>query len=234
VAELEWLGVLRHGESVGNIAADAAEAAGAEMIDINLPDLDVPLSELGERQATLVGEWLAGVTVPTAVLASPYRRALHTAHLVAARLPGPPSVRVDDRLRDRELGILDRLTSVGVASRLPDEAARRRYLGKFLYRPPGGESWADVALRLRSVLADVRAGYPRGRLLLVSHEAVVLLLRYLIDELTIPELLELAARPLANASLTSWQPAGGRLRLASFDDDTALRRATAASRQRNV
>ena len=35
----------------------------------------------------------------------------------------------------------------------PDEAKRRDLLGKFYYRPPGGESWADVALRIRSVLA---------------------------------------------------------------------------------
>jgi 2,3-bisphosphoglycerate-dependent phosphoglycerate mutase len=234
VAELEWLGVLRHGESVGNIAADVAEAAGADVIDIDLPDMDVPLSDLGERQATLVGGWLAGMRAPTVVLASPYRRALHTAQLVAAALPGPPPVRVDERLRDRELGVLDRLTSVGVAARLPDEAARRRFVGKFLYRPPGGESWADVALRLRSLLTDLPNGYPQGRALLVSHEAVVLLLRYLIEELTIPQLLELAVNPLANGSLTSWQPVDGRLRLATFDDDTALRQATADSRQQHV
>ena len=61
---------------------------------------------------------------------------------------------VDERLRDRELGILDALTAHGVDVRLPAEAARRRWLGKFYYRPPGGEAWTDVALRLRSFLRD--------------------------------------------------------------------------------
>jgi len=36
------------------------------------------------------------------------------------------------------------------------EAARRARLGKLYYRPPGGESWADVALRLRSFLSELR------------------------------------------------------------------------------
>jgi hypothetical protein len=31
-------------------------------------------------------------------------------------------------------------------------AAARAFLGKFWHRPPGGESWADVALRLRTFL----------------------------------------------------------------------------------
>jgi broad specificity phosphatase PhoE len=237
VAELAWLGVLRHGQSVGNLAADAAEAAGAHVIDIDLPDAEVPLSPLGEQQAVLIGGWLAGLPVPgdsVVVLASPYRRAWQTAGLVASALPAAPTVRLDERLRDRELGILDRLTSAGVAARLPDEQARRRFLGKFYHRPPGGESWADVALRLRSVLGDLRAQYPDGQVLLVAHEAVVFLLRYLIEQLTVPQLLQLAGQPLANASLTSWQRVDGRLQLASFDDDTALRRAMADSRQPNV
>ncbi len=64
-------------------------------------------------------------------------------------------VLTDERLRDRELGILDRLTRLGVKTRYPDEAERRLWLGKLYYRPPGGESWADVALRLRSILDEL-------------------------------------------------------------------------------
>jgi broad specificity phosphatase PhoE len=44
-----------HGESAGNVARDAAEAAGSTTIDIAGRDIDVPLSSLGERQSRALG-----------------------------------------------------------------------------------------------------------------------------------------------------------------------------------
>src|SRR5690348_11087506 len=178
--DVEWLGVIRHGESVGNVAAERAEASGSETVDIDLPDPLVPLSERGRGQADGVGRWLAGLPAderPDVVISSPYRRARETATIALAHLDGGVAVRVDERFRDRELGILDRLTSRGVAARQPSEDARRRYLGKFYYRPPGGESWADVALRLRSALGDCSG----RRVLIFAHEAVVHLIRYVVE-----------------------------------------------------
>ncbi|WP_165689046.1 histidine phosphatase family protein, partial [Mycobacteroides abscessus] len=94
--------------------------------------------------------------VPVALWVSPYLRAQQTIALALAAggLAEPPK-RVDERLRDRELGVLDRLTRTGVRNRFPEEEARRQWLGKYYHRPAGGESWADVMLRLRSVLVDV-------------------------------------------------------------------------------
>jgi 2,3-bisphosphoglycerate-dependent phosphoglycerate mutase len=225
VDELMWLGALRHGESLGNVAADLAEAAGADVVDIDLPDVAVPLSERGRDQAGVLGLHLGSWPVrdqPTAVVSSPYRRAVETAEIVATGLTLVEPVRQDERIRDRELGVIDRLTSAGVARRMPDEAARRRYLGKFYYRPPGGESWADVALRLRGALDDMRRRYPDGRVLLVCHEAVIFLLRYLIEDLTVDELLSGSGR-LANTGLSSWVRVDGTLRPERFDDDEAVR-----------
>jgi len=53
--EQKWpdvLWIVRHGESAGNVARDAAMEAGLAVIDIPLRDVDVPLSTLGERQAS--------------------------------------------------------------------------------------------------------------------------------------------------------------------------------------
>ena len=65
----------------------------------------------------------------------------------------------DERLRERDLGAFDRLTGSGIKEAFPEEAERRGAMGKLYYRPPGGESWTDVALRIRSVLSDIRADY---------------------------------------------------------------------------
>ena len=68
--------------------------------------------------------------------------------------------------------------------RHPEEAARRDRLGKFYYRPPGGESWTDVALRLRALLGDLRRDHEGRRVLLFGHDALVFLTRYLVEGLT--------------------------------------------------
>jgi broad specificity phosphatase PhoE len=220
MAELEWLGIVRHGESTGNVAAGLAETAGSELIDIPERDADVPLSQTGREQAVAVGRWLTGLPAdqrPEAVVVSPYLRTVQTAELALDGLD-LPMVR-DERLRDRELGVLDLLTSHGVRIRLAGEAARRQRLGKFYYRPPSGESWADVALRLRSLLGDLRRDHADGRVLLVGHEAVIFLLRYLVENLTEAELTEIAHdTSIANCSISSWRRGSdGSLSLVDFN-----------------
>lgn len=205
MAELAWLGAVRHGESTGNVAASLAETSGVELIDIPERDADVPLSDTGRTQATAVGRWLAALPQrPDVVVASPYLRTVQTAELVVGQT-GLRMVR-DERLRDRELGILDLLTAHGVQARLPAEAERRQRLGKFYYRPPGGESWADVALRLRSLLGDLRRDHADGRVLLVAHEATAFLLRYLLEGLTEAQVLSLTREyAVGNTSITTWR-----------------------------
>jgi len=225
MTELAWLGVLRHGQSSGNVAAEAAEAAGLDVIDILERDADVPLSDLGREQAEAVGRWftdLAESDRPEVAVVSPYLRTRQTADLALAEL-GIPTV-VDERLRDRELGVLDLLTAGGVTNRLPDEAVRRRRLGKFYYRPPGGESWADVLLRLRSLLRDLRADHPDGRVLLVGHEAIVLLVRYLVEALSEAELMDVVrVTTVANCSISVWRRTGDVLRPSVFNHVEHLR-----------
>ncbi|ROS26058.1 histidine phosphatase family protein [Cellulomonas sp. PhB150] len=214
--------LVRHGESVGNLAAAAAERAGADVLEIETRDADTPLSERGTAQARALGAWLAAVPRaerPDVVWCSPYLRARQTAAaaLDAAGVDVP--VRLDERLRDRELGITDRLTSRGIAHLFPDEAARRALLGKFYYRPPGGESWADVALRLRSFLADTERREDGRRVLVVTHDAVVALVRYVLEGLTEEGLFELVrAHGVRNASVSIIDRADEGWRTSSFDD----------------
>jgi len=220
--ELVWLGVIRHGESDGNIAAKRAEAAGAEIVDIDIGDADVPLTATGREQAAAIGRWLDTLPSgerPEIVVTSPYRRAQETAEVAVASAAGTYRLLVDERLRDRELGVLDRLTRQGVAARMPEEAERRRRLGRIYYRPPGGESWADVALRLRAVLGDLRRDHRDRRVLLVTHEAVTYILRYLVEGLTLAELVELSGGyGLDNGSLTAWARSDGTLKLVCCND----------------
>jgi broad specificity phosphatase PhoE len=224
--QLQWLAVVRHGQSTGNVTAEEAEVGGLEVIDIPERDADVPLSGTGREQAEAVGRWLADRPEgerPDIAIISPYLRARQTAESALAGT-GITGI-VDERLRDRELGILDLLTGRGVVARLPDEARRRQRLGKFYYRPPGGESWADVLLRLRALLRELQEDHPGGRVLLFAHEATVLLVRYLAERLSEAELMAVArANTIANCSVSSWDRVDGELRPQLFNSVDHLRR----------
>jgi broad specificity phosphatase PhoE len=223
-----WL--VRHGESTANAAAARAESAGAESIDAEARDADVPLSQLGERQAEAFGDLLRESESARSIgvaWVSPYLRAQQTLSIALAATERELPIRIDERLRDRELGVLDLLTSRGVESRFPAEAARRKWLGKFYYRPPGGESWADVALRLRSVLRDIDALHDE-RVLIATHDAVVLLFVYICTEMTEQQLLDFALEhTVGNASVTTLiRPSGaGAWALQSFAQDAHLEQA---------
>jgi probable phosphoglycerate mutase len=185
----EKLWLVRHGQSAGNVARDAADAAGLPVIDLKLRDVDVPLSELGARQADALGRWFAGLPGaerPEIVLASPYVRARQTARGICEAGGVTDSAHrpiVDERLREREFGLWDRLTTAGVRGRFPEQAAQRAILGKFYHRPPGGESWADVILRLRGALDTISLHHADRRVLIVCHQVVVLCFRYILEEL---------------------------------------------------
>jgi broad specificity phosphatase PhoE len=205
------LWIVRHGQSAGNVARDAADAAGLQRIAIDGRDVDVPLSALGGEQARGLGQWFArGATDgrPDVMLSSPYVRALQTAKLFreAGGCDADEPICVDERLREKEFGILDGLTHAGVAAEFPDQSHFREVLGKFYHRPPGGESWADVILRLRSLMDTVSLHYSGMRVMIVAHQVVVLCLRYIIETLDEAEILDIdRAADVANCGVTEYR-----------------------------
>lgn len=220
--------LVRHGESRANIAASAAEAEGAHEIVVDRRDADVDLSPAGEDQARALGHWLRGEARPASAWTSPFRRASSTARLAFAEAGIDLPLHSDERLRDRDLGVTDRLTSAGLRTRLPDEAARREWLGKFYYRPPGGEAWTDLALRIRSFLDHLDAAAPHGPAVLFCHDAVVLIVRYVCEKLSEHELLDIgASTPVANASITRLVREGDGWSLALFNHTAHLERSGA-------
>ncbi len=203
------LWVVRHGESAGNVARDAALAEGRQSIGIRIRDVDIPLSPRGEMQSAALGRWFAAKPPheqPSIILTSPYERAFRTAHILieAAGFDHIP-VYTDERLREKEFGILDGLTGDGILARQPEQASLRRFLGKIYHRPPGGESWANVILRLRTLVDSMTREYAGERVLIVAHSVVVLCFRYILEHLTEAELLALdKGEDVANGSVTTY------------------------------
>lgn len=202
---LLWL--IRHGESTANIARHKAEAEKLPTIDFPEREPDVPLSEFGAHQSVAIGRWFRfQKEKPDVVISSPFLRATETARIIAetARFETRKIV-LDERLRERELGIFDRLTKLGALERYAEESTKREHLGKFYYRPPGGESWADVALRVRSFWRDAQAQFAGEKVLIVTHEVVVRVFRYILENLTEKEVLAIDSTcDIANCGVTSY------------------------------
>jgi broad specificity phosphatase PhoE len=214
------------------VARDAAYADGLELISIAERDVDVPLSDLGRMQAAALGCWFATLPVgdrPTVVFTSPYRRARETTDCIlrAGGAGIDDAATIDERLREKEFGILDRLTRLGIEQRFPEQAAARARVGKFYHRPPGGESWTDVILRLRTFADTISLHYsePGCRVLVVAHQVIVLCLRYLIEELDEAAILAIDAKgDVANCGVTEYALANGSLELVRYSFTAPLER----------
>jgi len=215
--------LVRHGQSLANVAFPAADAEGLLEAEVSGRDAEVPLTPLGESQAEAVGAWLATLPpdeLPQVVITSPYLRARETWR-IAAETAGLdlPEPKTDDRLVDRLMGDLELMTRAAVAQRFPDERARRTAAGEHRYAPPGGESFADIEVRLTSFLDDLNRDHAGERVVVVAHDAVVLMMRAVIERLTWDEVIavERADGSVRNASLSRFVAAGDHLELAHYN-----------------
>lgn len=213
------LWIVRHGQSAGNVARDHATAQGLARIALSGRDVDVPLSDLGREQAEALGRWFADGDKedarPTIMLSSPYVRAVQTAQIFRAAGGCAPDEKIclDERLREKEFGILDGLTGTGIREFQPEQAEFRSLLGKFYHRPPGGEAWTDVIFRLRALMDTVSLHYGGQRVMIVAHQVVVLCLRYILENLSEAEILAIDREgDVANCAITEYRfdPAIGR------------------------
>jgi broad specificity phosphatase PhoE len=200
---------VRHGQSAGNVARDVAERDGLALIDLATRDADVPLSSLGEKQAAALAHWFAGKEAserPNVFLTSPFVRAQQTCIAVARSVAfDTDDVQVDERLREKEFGILDRYTRLGINTKFPELAEQRKLVGKFYFRPPGGESWCDVLLRLRSLLEVLRRDHVGDRVLIVGHQVIVNCFRYLLECMCESEVLAIDAKgDVPNCGITEY------------------------------
>jgi broad specificity phosphatase PhoE len=227
-AEQKWMDhlvIVRHAESERNVRRAAALKSGALDYGHEVRDMDVPLTERGEKQAEATGYYLGKMFKFDRVFVSPYLRAVQTTHLMLRRFGHHLSPTLEERVREKEFGILDGLTRNGIMKKYPDEWKRREREGKYYYRPPGGESYPDVALRVHGFLGTLTRDCRKQSVLVVCHSVVALTFRRLLERLSEKDLLAIDRDPeqdVCNCSITWYQfdlSAGerGRLVLREFN-----------------
>ncbi len=157
--------LVRHGQTAWN-------AAGRYQ-----GQTDVPLSDVGRRQAQALGRRLAAEEIH-AVYASDLRRAGETAEIIArsrADVGRPPwPMHAEPRLREMAFGAWEGLTYEEITARDPQGLAAWQ-ADSLHVAPPGGETLTQLAARVRSLLDDVVAAHsgqasaPSRCVLLVAH-----------------------------------------------------------------
>jgi len=139
--------VVRHGEAEGNREGRF------------LGQVDPPLTETGKEQARRQGAALKGLGIAR-ILSSDLVRARTTASIIAETLGLP--IESTSALREVSHGVIDGWLSSDIQN---SKYGPARDKDKYNYRPPGGESYADIEARILSVLNPP----PELPTLLVTH-----------------------------------------------------------------
>ena len=184
---------MRHAESEAVLRRLYIDQANSRDLELGLGvrDADVALTPRGKEQACATGRGLNRDGRFDVVYVSPYRRTQQTAELICAELKPRPRLVLEERIREKEFGIFEGLTKHGSQVRHPEEWARRAKIGKYYYRPPGGESFPDVNLRVHSFLGTLIREHAGQEVLVVTHSVVVLCFRRLLERLDEQEVLTL-------------------------------------------
>jgi len=154
---LRWI-LIRHGEP-------EASAKGR-----CYGKLDVGLSDVGRAQMARVSEAFgASVTTLDAVYSSPRQRAREGAEILSGE--SERDVSVDRRLSELDFGKLEGLTYEEVAEQFPD------LYNRWMREPtevkfPGGESFAEMKVRVLEALSVIRDRHSEQTIAIVSHGGV--------------------------------------------------------------
>ncbi len=150
--------LVRHGESRGN----------RERVFADSPH-DLPLTDVGYRQAHAAAHRIGELFKPSLVVTSDYLRARETARVIAEALAVP--LRVELNLHEREVGA-HRGMSYDSLAQAPDYDAIRPWA----WQPKGGESYEEVQARVAPIMDRIAAAHADDDVVLVSHGGVMVTL----------------------------------------------------------
>jgi broad specificity phosphatase PhoE len=128
-------------------------------------DLPADLSD-APRLARLA----AALPAAAVVVSSDLARAVATADALVGARPRLPH---DPALREIHFGAWEMRTHAEIAAEDP-ETARAFWDSPGAVRPPGGESWADLAARVTGAVGRLAAAHPGGEVIVVAHFGAIL------------------------------------------------------------
>lgn len=175
--------LVRHGRSEGNLADDMQEAGEVERAQAFWKARHTSLYRLttrGREQAQAAGVWLKEN------LRGPFDLAYSSDYVRARETAGELGIEgqvwhITFNLHERDHGVMRSLLGKEL-----EEARAAKKANPFYWRPLGGESVADLCVRVDRVLATVRKRYSEKRVIIVAHAEVMQAFRVRIEHI-LPE-----------------------------------------------
>ena len=153
--------IVRHGQTEGNLGG------------IFCGHSETALTDTGIQQARALGRRLAD-TEFKAAYASDLSRAADTARHILAEHPSPPSLALDDRLREMHYGEWEGRPGSEIRAESPD--LMREFFTGQRQAAPGGESIVQLRERMAAAARDAATAHAGENVLLVSHGNAIMAL----------------------------------------------------------
>lgn len=185
--------LIRHGRSQGNDAnAKSRDGDNSAFTDqfLDTHSQYWDLTEEGFEQAVKAGLWIRdklGDGYFDKFYVSAYTRALKTAgFLMIPQALWSPKV----SLRERDRGEIDVLPDDVLQAKYA-EVMQRRKRSAFFWRPPEGESLADVEQRIRQFLSTLEREASSHNAVVVCHGEVMWMFRFILESMSLERFIEL-------------------------------------------
>lgn len=176
--------LVRHGQTSGNVSHQL------------IGHTDMPLDDLGLRQARQVGLRMRSVPLDT-IVSSPLQRARITAGEIARHQP--VDIVLDDRLREMNFGHAEGLTIAEAADRYPDIMRLHTDPLDEHFCWPGGDVRSRFHAAVFTTFADIAIAHQHRHVAVVCHGGVI---GSLLAQLDGGSPNDYAAYPVANCSVT--------------------------------
>lgn len=184
----EWpleLVLVRHGQSEGNEAVARSQHGD---LSAYTPEFQQKhsstyrLTDKGIQQAQVAGQWIRENIGDKfdRYYTSEYVRAMETSALLD--LPNAKWY-TEIVLRERDKGKMDNTSAIAKKTIFADEMERRKR-DAFFWAPPGGESLADVCIRVEHTFNTLRRDCSNQRVIIVCHGEVMWAFRVRIERLS--------------------------------------------------
>lgn len=174
--------LIRHGQSLGNVDEDIYK---------KIPDWQIPLTEVGQIQATAAGAKLNTLlTKSPIIIHSPWQRAKQTMQEIVNNLNLKPKKILEDPLI-HEQSICHSHESMRLKEDYYCEA--KYQYGEFWYKTKDSESFADTYLRARQFLNDLRwfiLNNPDEEIVIVSHGVFLMLFIAALNNQSVDDILK--------------------------------------------
>ncbi|MEI7620209.1 MAG: phosphoglycerate mutase family protein [Candidatus Falkowbacteria bacterium] len=184
--------LVRHGQSEGNkVRREFEETSNESSFSdefMNLHESQYALTALGIEQAEKAGRWFQKNNIISfdRMLVSNNVRAMQT----AAYLNLPQALWMEDfNLRERDSGLFNVIKPSNKDLNYPNEQ-RFNDVQPFFFRPPQGESLADVCLRVKVVLDTLARECDGTNVIIVCHGHVMRVFRIILERMSLQRINE--------------------------------------------